>query len=57
MLTLTKTKLWRIMERPFYQQKEFYIDRYMLLTTKQVKSGSIEHIYGELEELSQKCEL
>ena len=55
---LTTAELWNIMEASFIiRQRNITFDRYMLLTAKQSKGESIEHFFGKLKELSEKCEL
>ena len=54
---LTTVELWTIMESTFIRQRNGTFDRYMLLTTKQSKVESIEHVFGILKELSENCDL
>ena len=55
---LTTVEHLNIMESTFVRQRNITFDRYMLLTTKQLKGESIEHFFGKLrEELSENCRL
>ena len=55
---LTTVEHLKIMESTFVRQRNITFDRYMLLTTKQLKGESIEHFFGKLkEELSENCRL
>ena len=54
---LTTVELWNIMESTFIRQRNITFDRYMLLTTKQLKGESIKHFFGKLKEISESCDL
>ena len=54
---LTTVELWNIMEATFTRQRNITFDRYMLLTTKQMKRESIEHFFSKLKELSENYDL
>ena len=45
------------MEAAFIRQRNITFDSYVLLTTKQTRGESIEHLFGKLNELSENCEL
>ena len=53
--TLILVELWRITEEAFLRPRIIIFDRYMLLSTKQSKGESIEHIFVKL--LTENCEL
>ena len=55
--TLNVVELWRITERVFIRPRNIIFDRYMRLTTKQSNRGSIKHLFGKLQELSENFEL
>ena len=55
--SLTTAELWTIMEAAFIRQRNITFDSYVLLTTKQTRGESIEHLFGKLNELSENCEL
>ena len=55
--SLTTVELRNIMEATFIRQRNITFDRYMLLTTKQLKGESIEHFFGKRKDLSKNCEL
>ena len=54
---LTTVELWNIMESTFIRQRNITFDGFMLLTTKKSKGESIEHFFGKLKELFEKCDL
>ena len=54
---LTTMELWKITEDILLRPRNITFDNYMLLTTKQSKGESIEHLFGKLKEFSENCHL
>ena len=54
---LTTIELWRIMDQVFIRTRNITVDRYMPVTTKEIKRESIEQYYEELKEMSENFEL
>ena len=54
--TTSTKELWGIMEKGFIRPVNLTFDRYMFLTTEQIKKESIKHFYGTLKEFSENCE-
>ena len=54
--TLNTVDFWKIVEEAFIRPRNITFDRHVFLITQQFRAETIEHFYGKLKELAEKCD-